>query len=108
MTRILGMAMGPLVNILLGRIDTELTVFGNTIAVDSLNSVGLLLAFGNLLTVSVVWLLLDEPPEKKIKLPVPAGGAAPTRREDLWSSVLSIEILLPLFILLVVNSSFQL
>ena len=105
MTRIIGMAIGPAVNIFLGTIDTNMSFGDSNLPVDPLNSVGLLLACGNLFVLLVVLFLLEEPPEIPKKAPV---TGAPTYDTDIMKSVFSIEIILPLLILFVVNSSFQL
>ena len=105
MMRILGMATGPAVNLLLSKIDTTWTLWGvGSIQVDPLNSVGLLLATGNVLVLIIVYLGLEEPPPKK-KLPdivgVPGGtdAASEVDKSDFWGSIGCIEVLLPIFIL---------
>jgi MFS family permease len=108
MTRIGGMSIGPLVNIFLGTINTSWTLGKFSVPIDPLNSVGLLLAFGNLLVVLVVFFLLEEPPEKPKKIPLPIAVGASTYQNNLWKAILCIEIILPICILLSVNSSFQL
>jgi MFS family permease len=116
MTRIMGMALGPVVNLFLSKIHTTITIGGFSMVVDSLNSVGLLLAVGNLLVLTCVLLFLEEPPPKEKKLPEAlmgmgsgsSGGATHNKTTSIWRALLNIEIWLPIFILLVVNSSFQL
>jgi MFS family permease len=111
MMRIIGMTSGPLVNLLLSKINTTFSLFGFQMAIDPLNSVGLVLAMGNLLTLSCVVLFLDEPPQKEKKIQnvlASSVGGAPSRQMSIWDGILKIEILLPIFTLLVVNSSFQL
>mmetsp|Transcript_11351 Transcript_11351/g.17402 ORF Transcript_11351/g.17402 Transcript_11351/m.17402 type:complete len:526 (+) Transcript_11351:163-1740(+) len=109
MMRIVGMATGPAVNAFLGKIDA--TIFG--VAIDSLNVVGLLLAALNLLAVTMVYFFLSEPPKKD----TPKGkafsvtAAPPQSPSPLlynYNVVLSIEILLPIFIIFVAVASFQL
>lgn len=109
MMRIVGMTVGPGINFFLAKVDS--TFLG--VHLDPLNSVGLLLAVGNLLALLTVYFLLPEPPEKdnaKEKLqhtdPTPmdsSGGAS-----MFWRACLSIDIILPAVILFVANSSFQL
>jgi ceroid-lipofuscinosis MFS transporter 7 len=106
MTRIVGMSIGPLVNIALGTVDSSWTLGNFSVPIDPLNSVGLLLAFGNLLVVLVVFFLLEEPPDKPKRIPVAVGAS--NYHDKLWKAIFSIEIILPLFVLLSVNSSFQL
>lgn len=107
MMRIVGMTVGPGINYFLDTVDGNL--FG--IPVDPLNTVGLLLAVGNFLTALTVYFVLPEPPEKEdVKLPeaLGAAGASSTSSADFWMACLSIDILLPTFILFVANSCFQL
>jgi MFS family permease len=110
MMRIIGMTTGPLVNLVLSKIDTTITLFGYEMAVDPLNSVGIVLAMGNLLAMACVVFLLDEPSEKekKIKNVLASGVGSAPHQGSIWEGIMTIEILLPIFILLVVNSSFQL
>jgi MFS family permease len=112
MTRIMGMALGPAVNLFLSKIHTTVTMFGFTMVIDSLNSVGLLLAGGNLFVMMCVILFLEEPIPKEKKLPEALMGMgashAAGHKKSIWRAFLNIEIWLPILILLVVNSSFQL
>lgn len=112
MTRILGMAMGPAVNAFLDKTDITVNWLGplSPLHIDPLNAVGLLLALGNALVMTFVFFFLDEPPEKEpSKLPASdEKDDDDTDHSSIWKVVTCIEILLPLFILLVVNSSFQL
>ena len=115
MMRILGMAVGPAVNLFLSNIHTTLSIGGTTIHVDPLNSVGLLLGMGNVLVMTCVILFLNEPPpkeEKKIPEIFDQGSGAsspePASRNNVWAALYCVEIILPIFILLVANSSFQL
>jgi MFS family permease len=106
--RILGMAMGPAVNLLLDKIDTTWTIGSHSFAIDPLNSVGLLLAFGNALVLTIVMVFLDEPTEKELKHTHATVSGPSAAKRDIWKALWCIEILLPLLTLLVVNSSFQL
>lgn len=110
MMRIIGMALGPVVNLLLSELNTTIHIFGFEMAVDPLNSVGILLVVGNFLVLTCVVLLLEEPPEKEKKFPDIVGATASSASQtgNLWNGIFKIEIMLPIFILLVINSSFQL
>jgi MFS family permease len=113
MMRIIGMATGPAVNLLLSQVHTTISIGGTTFNVDPLNSVGLLLALGNTFVLTIVILFLEEPPpkeEKKIPEILASGIGAPpaTTRSSLWDAIFCVEIVLPVLILLVANSSFQL
>ena len=79
--------------------------------INPLNSVGLLLAVGNLVTLCVTAWGLDEPPEKPNKPMVATDARSPSignQINDLFEDIWNIDIMLPIVILLVVNSSFQL
>eukprot|EP00934_Nitzschia_sp_Nitz4_P006452 Nitzschia sp. Nitz4//scaffold41_size133979//106218//107941//NITZ4_003365-RA/size133979-snap-gene-0.133-mRNA-1//-1//CDS//3329551524//6442//frame0 len=109
MTRIVGMAGGPAVNLLLQKINTTWTFGGFSIGVDPLNSVGLLLAAGNMLAATAVYLFLEEPPEKDKKLVELAAAETGTQSNaTIWKALLKMDILLPVYILLIINSAFQL
>ena len=114
MTRIVGMALGPAVNILLGKIDTTWSIFGHTLQVTPLNSVGILLALANALVLLVVLIFLKEPSEHDIPKVVAEGGGeknhhlTKSERTTVWHALFCLEITLPIFIIFVVNSCFQL
>jgi MFS family permease len=86
MSRILGMALGPAANILLEKVDTTLTIGNNSFHIDPLNSVGLFLAIGNVFVLLVVFLALEEPPEKEIKIP-DAEASMSAAKPDLWKAL---------------------
>jgi MFS family permease len=113
MARIRGMALGPVANILLADIDTTVTVFGKSLHLDALNSVGLLLAGFNIL-IMIIFVVLMQEPDKSDR---PSAPKAPSKRgrrmsveqkRDVWKAVFCIEIMLPLMVILIVNSNFQL
>jgi len=106
MMRIVGMTIGPGINFFLDTVDGH--VLG--VPIDPLNAVGLLLVIGNFVTALTVYFFLPEPPEKNdIKLPEAMEESASTSSStDFWKACLSIDILLPTFILFVANSAFQL
>lgn len=117
MTRILGMAVGPGVNVLLDKIDGTLRLFDGrvSIALDSLNSVGLLLALGNTIVMIYAYCFLKEPSEHppikkkegKDNDELPTSSSNAKKTKGFWESVFSIEIILPIIVLFVVISSFQ-
>jgi MFS family permease len=108
MMRIIGMTVGPGINFFLDKVDSSFL----GVPVDSLNSVGLLLAVGNLLTALTVFFLFPEPPEKEDKDKLQETDAAATSAASggskFWNACLSIDIVLPALILFVSNSAFQL
>jgi ceroid-lipofuscinosis MFS transporter 7 len=107
--RIFGMAMGPAVNLLLQKIDTTLTIGSYTVVtIDPLNSVGLLLAFGNALVLVIVLTFLEEPTEKELKHPNATVSGPSVSKRDIWKALLCVEIILPVLTVFVLNSSFQL
>ena len=112
LTRIIGMASGPGFNVLLAKVAWSLPIFGITIEIDSLNSVGLFLATCNIIALMVVWLFLEEPPTKKkhvsISDPTASSSIRGEEQHGLLESLCCIEILLPVFTIFVINSSFQL
>jgi ceroid-lipofuscinosis MFS transporter 7 len=108
MTRIIGMATGPVVNVFLAKVDSTLTIGSFTMAIDPLNSVGLLLAIGNMLVVAYVFFVLGEPEQKPMLIPNLEAVGVKVDKRNAWHAVFCIEIMLPLIVLLVVNSSFQL
>lgn len=59
MVRILGMTVGPGVNVLIAWVDMDL--FGGAWKLDPLNSVGIILILTNLLAILTVFFLLEEP-----------------------------------------------
>ena len=106
--RIIGMAAGPGFNVLLARVNRTFSIANYTFHLTRLNSVGLFLMAGNLLTLLLVYVLLEEPPEReKRHKPVPTSH----RREDKLKHLKAfccIEILLPVYTLFATNTSFQL
>ena len=114
MMRIIGMATGPATNLLLSQVNFTISIFGGTTCkVDPLNSVGALLAIGKFFVLMCVVLFLEEPPPKEAKK-IPKivssgiGAPPPASRSSMWDAMLRVEIVLPILILLVVNSDFQL
>jgi ceroid-lipofuscinosis MFS transporter 7 len=108
MTRILGMAAGPGFNVLLAKVHGNISLGGYSFALTPLNTVGIFLAASNLLGMIVVFFLLDEPPERK-KPDITGKGVK--GENDKWEALKAfccIEILLPVYTVFVINSSFQL
>ena len=108
MTRILGMAAGPGFNVLLAKVQGSISLGGYSLVLTPLNTVGLFLVASNLLGMTAIFFLLDEPPERK-KPRITGDGVK--GENDKWMKLkafCSIEILLPLYIIVVINSSFQL
>lgn len=113
MTRIIGMAAGPGFNVLLKDINTTITLGGQTLAVDSLSSVGLFLVASNLIAMLCIFFLLKEPgPKLKKGLSAVSECSGEEKcvgsRLDFIKQFFAIEIVLPIFTIFVVNSNFQL
>eukprot|EP00980_Cylindrotheca_fusiformis_P011139 scaffold2557_cov121-Cylindrotheca_fusiformis.AAC.22 len=109
MMRIVGMTIGPGINYFLDKVDS--TIWG--VPLDPLNTVGLLLAVMNLVTLFIVYFFLPEPPEKvakkKLEEVQPSEPALDTSGGSMfWHACLSIDISLPCVILFASNSAFQL
>jgi hypothetical protein len=114
MVRILGMAMGPGVNVFLRNVD--LTIMGGYITLDPLNSVGLLLMGSNLLAMAFIAKLLDEPPTEEVNASLHSSKSMgdhdspdeePTRT-DIGKALLSADILIPILSIFTFNANFQL
>jgi MFS family permease len=105
MTRIIGMASGPGFNVLLAKVQGTISLGGYSLVLTPFNTVGLFLAATNFLGMIVIFFLLDEPPEH-IKPHITVKGK---NNKWMWLEAFScIEILLPLYTIFVINSSFQL
>lgn len=127
--RILGMAVGPAVNILVSKIDIPITdIWG----FDSLNSVGLILIISNALAMASIYFLLDEPPEEhdlditeeeKIKKQKASdedssnktngnsgslSSPVPPSKINILGSFLSMDIMVPMLSIFTFNANFQL
>ena len=110
MTRIIGMAAAPGFNVLLKDIDSTVNLAGRQVPLDAQNSVGLFLAGANIVGFLAIMFLLQEPGRK---LHVSLHGEKPEDYVeggmlDFIRSLFSIEIILPIFTIFVVNSNFQL
>ena len=67
MSRTLGMVLGPLANLMVSEMNTELEFFGLRIPVDPNNSVGLVMLGGEVLLVVLTLLIFQDPPENETK-----------------------------------------
>jgi MFS family permease len=104
-SRIVGMTIGPFINMALNRIDTEYHLGSLVIPMNSRNSVGLIVAGGNLLVLVVTMIFMQEPSESKKE---PSWGKQNSRnKNELWNAIFCLDIMVPIFIILVVNCNFQ-
>jgi len=104
MTRIIGMTVGPALNIFLTGIDV--TMFHGHLKVDYMNAAGLVLILSNVLAIMAIAVFLDEPhcdhciPHKDTNV-----------KDELCSIVRAVchfKILLPMFAIFTMNANFQL
>lgn len=105
MTRILGMSLGPIVNYGIAEIETEIQIFGVTVPMTPTNSVGLVVAAGNLFVLLVTLTFLEEPPTQTKE---PSTRAQSAKWHEILGTICTLEIMLPLFIIFVANCNFQL
>lgn len=119
--RILGMAIGPGLNILVANIDIPITPNWK---LDSLNSVGIVLVIANLISAIAIYCLLDEPKGNEVREELDqdaVGDAKATTNADSSSSpqsssstieaclsFLSLDILVPMLSIFTFNANFQL
>ena len=119
--RILGMAIGPGVNIFIAKVDIPI---GNKWGLNSLNSVGLILVICNIIAIASVLFLLEEPQKKDEggvegkeagddetppKLDDSVSSSSPSRAwNDILLSFFSVDILVPMLSIFSFNASFQL
>ncbi|KAG7360961.1 major facilitator superfamily transporter [Nitzschia inconspicua] len=111
MARIVGMILGPFVNLFLGKIDASIEI-GHSISLplNPKNSVGLFVASGQLLVLIIVLLFFKEPQAKKEEKINSNASNQDVRPGDneFWKSMSSLEIAVPLFIIFVANCNFLL
>lgn len=108
LSRSIGMLLGPLLNLLVVKIDTSVSIFNYTIPLNPRNSVGLVLAAGELFLAIFTMTCLQEPPPKKEK-PL-AEDAEPTKvgRKELWAAINHFDLWFPAFIMFVLVCNFTL
>jgi len=125
MTKTGGMILGPLVNLLVSEIDTEITLFGGRLIIplNPYNTVGLIIAGGEILLLIVMLFFLEEPipvnnqkknskkDQRKSIVSVSSSDESATVRTptlQIVKSILSFEIVFPLFLMTVGMASFRL
>jgi MFS family permease len=110
-SRTLGMIVGPLANMLVSGIDTEITIFGSKIPVDPNNSVGLFMLVGEVLLIVLTLLFLQEPPEKESATSTKQGelgGAEKTEAKGVWYALGYFDIFFPVFVMFAAVCNFML
>jgi MFS family permease len=109
LTRIVGLAIAPALNIFLDMIDATIYIGSYPLTLTPLNSVGLFLFFGNLSSLAFIYYTLDEPPPMKKQ-----ASSSSNENDDevvdegsskFWESVFCIEILVLLFAVFTMNAS---
>lgn len=111
--RILGMAVGPALNVLVAKVDIPITPNWD---LDSLNSVGIVLVIANLISAIAIYCLLEEPKETKgiedsdvgevgdaTDSPSKTGSSSAA-----FLSFLSLDIMVPMLSIFTFNANFQL
>jgi len=117
MCRILGMALGPGLNVLVAYVDVPIT---KNWKLDSLNSVGIILITANLISLLAIYGLLDEPKEEESNdeedlskkedcdaVDEDCTSSSPST-SDILFSFLSMDILVPMLSIFTFNANFQL
>lgn len=118
--RILGMALGPGLNVLVATVNIPITPYWK---LDSLNSVGIVLVIANLISSITIFTLLEEPKEEDIVSAEVesestedekdvAGDAKDTttahsKKTDAVLSFLSADLLVPMLSIFAFNANFQ-
>ena len=110
--RILGMAIGPGVNILVSKVDIPI---GNNWSLDSLNSVGLIIVICNMTAIASILFLLEEPQkdddaEENDDTPIleKSNSSLSPSKSDIFLSFLSMDIIVPMVSIFTFNANFQL
>ena len=87
MTRSFGMMLGPLMNLLVSKVDTSLVLYKDiTITVNQNNSVGLIIASGEIFLCTIMFLFLKDPQQLKTQEKEEVIGTTTKRRSLLISS----------------------
>jgi MFS family permease len=108
MTKSFGMLLGPLLNLLVVNIESSISIFNYTVPLNPRNSVGLVLAAGELFLFILTSLFLQEPPPKKEKPLTEDTNPTKVGGKELWAAVTHFDLLFPAFIMFVLVSNFTL
>ena len=111
MSRSFGLLLGPLMNLLVVKIETSISIFNKIVPINPRNSVGLVLAAGELFLSILTSLFLQEPPSKnKMDNPLEQEDATGRRisGKELLAAVLHFDLLFPSFIMFVLICNFTL
>lgn len=115
-SRTAGMILGPITTTLVAEINTEITIFGTTIPVNSYNSIGLIMVLGEIIIATLMLLFLRDPPQqtqahspnnesKKISA---ASNDSNSNKKGICYAIGHFNIIFPIFIMFCVMSSFNL
>jgi len=113
MTKIGGMIVGPLSNLLVSEIDTEFDIFGIRVPVNPNNSIGLMMVVGEVILVIITLLFFQDPPEKKEDKTTSVDTATTvdtpkSEAKGFWYAIGHFDIFFPIFTMFCVFSCFQL
>lgn len=89
MVRIVRMVAAPGLNVLLSKVNIDLSIGSYDVKVDPLNSVGMFIMFGNCATFPIIFFLLKEPPEETGKKRRASVDDTDERCWTFWKCVLS-------------------
>lgn len=107
MVRVAGMAIAPALNAAVASFQVELMLGSYRLSIDPLNSVGLLLAFGNALGYISVYFWFEEPADM-VKPSSELNAPGQERGWRFWRNLGRFDILVPLLSILVLNANYQL
>ena len=101
MTRTFGMLLGPLLNLLVARVDSELILsrrLGWRVPVNSNNAPGLIVAASEAALLVATYFFLVDPPPSSGKSGTRRGSGPPVRAglKDIWEAVTNFDLLLPI------------
>ena len=116
--RTAGMILGPITTTLVAQINTEVTLFGTTVPVNSYNSIGLIMVLGEIIIATLMLLFLCDPPQhiqahapntesKKVSA-ASKDSNSNSNQKGIWYAIGHFNIIFPIFIMFCVMSSFNL
>mmetsp|Transcript_3626 Transcript_3626/g.6809 ORF Transcript_3626/g.6809 Transcript_3626/m.6809 type:complete len:393 (+) Transcript_3626:307-1485(+) len=89
LTRTGGMVIGPFVNFMVAKVDTVWEIFGFAIPVNENNSVGLVVALGEVILFTATFLFLKNPPPKQS-----VTSTAEPADANVWEAITHFELLI--------------
>jgi len=118
-TRTAGMILGPITTTLVAQINTEVTIFGTTVPLNSYNSIGLIMVLGEIIIATLMLLFLCDPPQHILQAHAPNNESkkisaaskdsnSNSNQKGIWYAIGHFNIIFPIFIMFCVMSSFNL